>query len=129
MYIIQIFKEKRADEKILELYQILTKSDFKGYYEDTFVVEMLFTVLTLDLIINSKTPTTLKPKEIYNLAKEILRIYEQDDSTFSYLSVRNWIEATLIYMDDNKYTYDDIFKRNTYELREDVRKYLKKGDE
>ena len=117
------------DAKLLQLYQALTKSDMKGNYEDTYIIEMLFTVLVIDMIENDGKKTEMKPKNMVNLAKEIVRIYETDHSELSYYSVRNWTESMLDYMKDKNKKYSDIHKMSTYNLRKEVRAYLRQGDE
>ena len=123
------FFSKKRDEETLDLYRILTESDFKGNYEDTFTVEMMYCILIIDLIVNAENPTELKPMDMYNLAKEVLRIFETEQKECSYYSVRNWTEALLDYMEENKLTYDDIHRADTYSLRKNVSEYLKQGDE
>lgn len=117
------------DAKLLQLYQALTKSDMKGNYEDTYIIEMLFTVLVIDMIENDGKKTEMKPKNMVNLAKEIVRIYETDHSELSYYSVRNWTESMLDYMKDKNKKYSDIHKMSTYNLRKEVSAYLRQGDE
>lgn len=124
-----IILDNIRDTKLMQLYQALTKSDLKGRYEDTFMVELLFTILTIDLIVNSDKPTDMDAKDIIRLGKEIVRIYETEDSELSYFSVRNWAEALLAYMEASGKDYNAIHKMNTYELRNEVREYLKKSDE
>lgn len=124
-----IILDNIRDTKLMQLYQALTKSDLKGRYEDTFMVELLFTILTIDLIVNSDKPTDMDAKDIIRLGKEIVRIYETENSELSYFSVRNWAEALLAYMEESGKNYNAIHKMNTYELRNEVREYLKKSDE
>lgn len=113
----------------MQLYLALTKSDLKGAYEDTYMVELLFTILVIDLIVNSDKETAMDANDMVNLAKEIVRIYETEDRELSYFSVRNWTESLLEYMEAEHKTYKDIHKASTYDLRKEVSKYLKKGDE
>lgn len=117
------------DRKLLQLYIALTRSDLKGNYEDTYMIELLFTILVIDLIVNSGEETDMKAKDIVNLAKEIVRIYETEDDKLSYFSIRNWTESLLDYMKAEKKKYKDIHRMNTYDLRKEVSAYLRKGDE
>ena len=117
------------DTKLMQLYTALTHSDFKGNYEDTFIIEMLFAVLVIDLIANGSRKENMKAGDMVNLAKEVLRIYETDDGEMSYLSIRNWTEGLMEYMEENNKRYKDIHKMATYDLRKEVREYLKQGDE
>lgn len=117
------------ENKIIVLYHTLTGSNFKGEYEDTYTIELLFTLLNIDLIANSEEPSELGSDEMLLFAKEIIRIYETDDNEFSYYSIRNWVEAMFEYMKVEKKVYADIFKTNTYDLRNEISKYLKQGDE
>ena len=124
-----IILDNIRDSKLMQLYAALTKSDLKGHYEDTYMVEILFTVLTLDLIVNSDETMQMDERDIMRMAKEIIRIYERDDKELSYFSVRNWTEALFAYMDETKKDYDAIHRMNTYDLRKEVSRYLKKSDE
>ena len=124
-----IILDNIRDSKLMQLYAALTKSDLKGHYEDTYMVEILFTVLTLDLIINSDETMQMDERDIMRMAKEIVRIYERDDKELSYFSVRNWTEALFAYMDETKKDYDAIHRMNTYDLRKEVSGYLRKSDD
>lgn len=119
----------KQEQSVMSLYGLLTHSDFKGNYEDTYVIELLFALLTIDLIVNAEMPGTFNSKEMYELAKESIRVFETEDNCFSYYSVRNWVEAILEYMKENNLKVKDVRKKSTIVLRQDVSKYLKQGDE
>ena len=118
-------KELLTDDKMLKLYETLTESDFKGNTNDTYVIELLYALTIVDLVNGSEEVLDFKGRDLLLFAKEVVRIFETDDSEVSYFSVRNWTEGLIEFMRDNNYSYKDIHKKNTYELREEVRKYLK----
>lgn len=116
--------KRYKENKIFNLYKLLTNSDFKGNYDDTYSVELLFTLLNIDLIVNGNDEIEMNKEEMIDLGKEIIRIYESDDNQFSYYSIRNWTEAILEYMYKENKDYSYILKRNTYDLRNEVSRYL-----
>ena len=122
-------KELIAEDKILHLYSILTESDFKGNATDTYIVVLLYTIMIVDLVNGTQEVIDTDGKNLIKYAKEVIRLFERDDRTASYMSVRNWTEALFEYMRTNNLTYKDIFKKNTYDLRKEVSKYLKTSDE
>ena len=118
-------KELLTDDKMLKLYETLTESDFKGNTNDTYVIELLYALTIVDLVNGSEEVLDFKGRDLLLFAKEVVRIFETDDNEVSYFSARNWTEGLIEFMRENNYSYKDIHKKNTYELREEVRKYLK----
>ena len=127
-----LFEEIRIRNKTLELYKLLSRSDFKGNYEDAYTIEQLFTLLCLDVIVNSKRDLDerlkkMKEKHMLELAKEIIRMVETDDG-MSNFSVYNWTSAALKYMTENNKNYNDIHKMSTWDLKKEIGKYLEKEE-
>ena len=118
-------KELLTDDKLLRLYETLTESDYKGNTHDTYVIELLYALTIVDLVNGSEEVLDFKGKELLKFAKEVIRVFETDDKEVSYYSVRNWTEALFEYMRVNNLSYKTIHKKNTYELREEVRNFLK----
>ena len=103
-----MFEEIKVRNKTLDLYKLLSRSDFNGNYEDAYTIEQLFTLLCVDLISNSKDYSIkLKPKEMLELAKDIIRAFEIDDSVSNF-SVYNWTRAAFEYMKVDNKSYKDI---------------------
>ncbi len=117
----------------MELYKLLTRSDLKGNYEDAYTIEQLFTLLCLDVIINSKRELDerlkkMKEKKLLELAKEIIRMVETENGMSNY-SVYNWTNATLEYMNRNSRKYEDIHKMSTWDLKKEIGEYLNRDEE
>ncbi len=128
-----MFVEIRIRNKTLELYKLLTRSDLKGNYEDAYTIEQLFTLLCLDVIINSKRELDerlkkMKEKKLLELAKEIIRMVETENGMSNY-SVYNWTNATLEYMNRNSRKYEDIHKMSTWDLKKEIGEYLNRDEE
>ena len=87
------------DKKLLQLYAALTKSDLKGNYEDTYVLEMMFALMCLDLTANAKYRYHFIPSEFTLLARNVVRMV--DDGNLSDYSFMNWSDALLTYMKEN----------------------------
>lgn len=122
-------QEFLTDEKFIRLYQTMTQSNYKGDLVDCYLIEWLHATMTLDLVNGSEEFFEFKPKVLKDVSKEVLRIFETEGHTSSMFSVANWCMALIKYMRENNLTYKDIHRKNTYELREDVRKYLNLGEE
>ena len=124
-----MFEEIKVRNKTLDLYKLLSRSDFNGSYEDAYTIEQLFTLLCVDLICNSKDYSTkLKSKEMLELAKDIIRVFEIDDGVSNF-SVYNWTRAAFEYMKVDNKSYKDIHKMSTIDLRKMLSEYLELSDE
>lgn len=116
--------ENERDSKLVRLYTTLTRSDFKGNYEDTYIIECLFALMCLDVNSHIKSGLDFNPKEMMTLAKELVRICEVDHELDIY-SFWNWANALLDYMVENKVKVKEVHKMSTYDLRTGVFKYVK----
>lgn len=119
MKLIDNIWENERDKKVLQLYTVLSHSDFKGNYEDTYIIELVFALMCLDLIANSKDGLELNPKEFILLSKELVRIIDIDGELDIY-SFANWAQAMIKYMKENNVKPNQIHKMNTYDLRKSV---------
>ena len=129
-----MFEEMKIRNKTLDLYRLLTRSDFEGNYEDAYTIEQLFTLLCLDVIVHSKSGLdpklkNMKPKQMLDLAKEIIRMAEREDGGMSNYSVYNWANAALEYMNETGSRYSDIHRMSTYDLKKEIGQYLLKEDD
>lgn len=115
------------DRKLLQLYTALTKSDLKGNYEDTYVLEMMFALMCLDLTANVKYRYHFIPSEFTLLARNVVRM--ADDGNLSDYSFMNWSDALLTYMKGNNLLPKHINKMSTDRLKQEVEVYLTKGSE
>lgn len=118
--------EDYRDRRLLTLYQTLTKSDLRGYYEDTYMVELMFALLCLDLSANIKHHLELSPSEYTLLARELIRIV--DDGELDRYSVYYWADALLTYMKVNNLKPKQIKKMSTFDLKENVFKCMEGND-
>lgn len=114
------------DKKLLQLYLTLSHSDLQGNYEDTYTIELLYSVMCLDLAANTKMGLKLEPNELTLLARNVVRCV--DDGELSKYSIFNWSMALLTYMKENNLKPKQINKENTFKLIENVEKYLDKGE-
>lgn len=118
---------KIRDNKLIELYKLLTGSDFKGSYEDTYIVELLYALMCVDLASDFHN-LKFMADVMYDLAIEIIRIFETDDNKPSSFSIDNWTYALIQYMKNENVDYKAVHKMSTVELRDNVRKYLELED-
>lgn len=119
--------EGKRDKKIIELYTLLSHSDFEGNYEDTYVIEVLFALMCVDLNSKRIEGLDLKRDDILTLAKELVRIVEINEELSIY-SFYNWSSALCKYMVDKGKSVTNVHKESTYDLRENVSEYLEKEE-
>lgn len=123
-----MFEERKLKNKTLQLYSILSHSDFKGNYEDGYTIERLFALLCLDLTVNKLTPGKYKANELLDLATEVIRIVETSDNMISNYSIMNWCRALNRYMMLTGKKYKEIHSMSTYDLKHDVKQHLETED-
>ena len=119
--------ETERDSKLIKLYTALTRSDFKGNYEDTYVVECLFALVCLDIHLHEKNSMDYDAKTMMLLAKELVRICEVDGGLDIY-SFYNWSNALCEYMKASGCSPNQIHKMNTFDLRKYVSVYLEREE-
>lgn len=117
--------ENERDSKLVRLYTTLTRSDFKGNYEDTYIIECLFALMCLDVNSHIKTGLDFNPKEMMTLAKELVRICEVDSELDIY-SFWNWANALLDFMKELNVSVKAVHKMSTIDLRRNVFEYVTK---
>lgn len=117
--------ENERDKKVMQLYTVLSRSDFKGNYEDTYTIELVYALMCLDLAVNSKSGLEFNPNEFILLSKELVRIVDIDGELDKY-SFINWAQSMVEYMKKNNLKVKQIHKMNTYDLRNNVAAYLER---
>lgn len=115
---------KVRENKLLDLYEIITGSDFKGKIIDTYVVELLFAILAIDMANDNEQ--LYNRHEIYILAENVIRLFECEDEMPSVYSIHNWANAMFQYMKINKLDYKKIHRMNIIDLRREVSEYIEK---
>lgn len=111
------------DRKLMELYTTLSKSDLKGNYEDTYTIELLYSLMCLDLANNAKHRLDLKPSDYSLLARNVVRLV--DDGELDDYSIFNWSNALLEYMVENNLATSKVNKISTDTLKKNVFQYVK----
>lgn len=109
--------ENIRDKKLLDLYVALTKSDFKGYMNDTYVVRLLYGMLCFDSALYERKISMDKNKML-DFAKEVIRAYDEmvynESDKFSIEVLTNLM---IDYIQKQGKTYDDIHKMNSRQLK------------
>ncbi len=115
--------ENYRDNKLMVLYQKLTRSDFKGNPQDEYIVTLLYALRCID---NCNRNDNMVPEKKYvDFAKEIIRIYETcEDQQANNVSIMAWTKAMLKYMKKMKLRYKDIHKMSACDLINNVTECL-----
>lgn len=115
--------ENIRDKKLLELYIALTRSNFKGAMNNSYVVRLLYALLCVDIKAKERG-LSMAGNRMLDYAKEIIRIYDvkEYNETDDY-SVEVLTDSMLNLMENEKLTYSDIHKMNARELKDNVCKY------
>lgn len=109
--------EKKRDRKLTDLYQILTRSDFKGRIETNRIIRSLYAIYCLDAVNRQKMP--LNEEDYLLLARELLRI--EETPLFDYdRSLMTWAKGLLNYMKDENLSIRDIQKKNSIDLKKEI---------
>ena len=124
-----MLEEFRTDRKLLELYRVMTESDFQGNTTDTYVIEVLYALMNTDLVNGDEKVIGKDPVKLLRFAKEVVRLFETEQKTASCFSMANWAQALCRYMKQNKVSYRQIHRMSTVVLRKDVREYLNTEEE
>ena len=112
-----------AENRIAELYRLLTHSDFQGNYEDDMVVTLLYVMSCIDSF--NRDGKYLADKEYVVCAKQILRINETYElRQVADVSLKSWSKALLDFKAERKLTLREINKMNSDELTDMVLLYL-----
>ena len=115
--------ENKRDQKLLQLYEMLTRSDFAGEMKDEFCVCLLYIVRCLDSA--QKAERTIEKKHLMGVAKEVARVYETSEKEeFKHISIMAWAKAMIEYMKDSGLGYKDLHKMSTYDLKKAVEMYI-----
>ena len=107
--------EHVRDKKLKQLYQVLTRSDFNGNFEDDYVLSVLYAMRCID-VCQSKEKVC-QERDYVDLAKEIIRIYDaSDEQDFEDISIESWTRALFDFMKKRKLSCRDIHRMNSYDL-------------
>lgn len=125
--------ENVRDKKLLELYAMLTRSDFKGNMNDTFVVRMLYATMCIEIALNESrynSKLQLNKNDILNCAKEVIRVYDEKlyDESDNY-SIEVLACALIDYMYYEDIDYSKVHSQNGRELKINLMNYIYAHDE
>ena len=109
--------ENYRDRKLLELYQILTGSDLKEEIKDEFVICTLYAMRCID---TGRKTYDVDRNHFIGIAKEALRIYENEILKDETYSLEGCIERLLRCMKEKDLNYRQIHRMSTFELCEMV---------
>lgn len=123
-----MIREYLTDRKLIELYATMTGSDFEGNTTDTYLIELMYAMMSTDLVNGDEKVIGNDPMQLLQLSKEVVRIFETDDRTASVWSMANWAKALCLYMKVNSLTYRPIHRMSTVILRKEVSQYLSKEE-
>ena len=104
--------ENKVDQRLIDLYELLTHSTFDGRYDTTEVVRRLYALLCIDLANAGKQRFT--DAEYALLSKELVRINDTKAYGLEY-PMENLAKGMLIYLKDH--TIKDIKSGDSYELK------------
>ena len=124
-----MLEEFRTDRKLIELYKVMTNSDFAGNTADTYIIEVLYALMNTDLVNGDEKVIGKDPLQLLRFAKEVVRLFETEQKTASCFSMANWAKALCHYMKHDSLSYKDIHRMSTIPLRNEVRNYLNTEDE
>ena len=100
--------EHYRDDKLKKLYQMLTRSDFKGNFEDNYILSVLYAMACIDRC--QEKDCFLKEKDYVILGKEIIRIYDTSEDRYDDYSIYLFTKALLKYMKEEKKRAADIHR-------------------
>ena len=112
--------EHYRDVKLKQLYQMLTKSDFNGNFEDDYMLSVMYAMRCIDC--NQGKGITIPEKHYVALAKEIIRVYDTSEKDLEDLSIMVFTKNLLDYMKMCDKKYCDIHKMSTADLMNEIRK-------
>ena len=115
------------DRKLLQLYTTLCQSDLKGNYEDTYTLELMYALMCVDLC-HIDHGIELQPNEMTLLARNVVRLVDVNNELSIY-SMINWTDALMKYMKRENLTVKKINKMSYFDLNEEVKPLLNKGEE
>ena len=113
--------ENIRDRKLIELYQMLTRSDMNGNIKDGWVIKMLYALNCVDALISQSG--IISKKEYVIFAKEVVRISETEDNDGEnmYISLPVWTVGLMEYMKKTGKTMKQIHSMSAYDLMSDVK--------
>lgn len=116
--------ENIRDRKLIELYQMLTRSDMNGNAKDSWVVKMLYALNCVDELVAKSG--VISKKEYVIFAKEVVRISETEDNDGKSLliSLPAWTVGLMEYMKKTKKKMKQIHSMSGYDLMIDVKQVI-----
>ena len=115
--------EKYLDNRLMVLYQKLTKSDFKGNVENEYIVSLLYALRCIDRC--NRNNILIPEKKYVSYAREIIRIYETcEEQGTDRNSIMAWTKSIFSYIATNKADYKMIHKMSTVDLINELSKYM-----
>ena len=121
--------ENIRDRKLIELYQMLTRSDMNGNAKDSWVVKMLYALNCVDELVAKSG--VISKKEYVIFAKEVVRISETEDNEGENLliSLPAWTVGLMEYMKKTKKKMKQIHSMSGYDLMMDVKQIINEEQE
>ena len=110
--------ENYRDRKLKELYQALTRSDFNGNVEDEYVVSLLYVMMCIDPLQDHET---IRERNYVDIAKEIIRVYDESSRQYEEVSLMIWTSSLMRYMKEKKKTYRDIHRMSSIDLLNELK--------
>ena len=107
----------------------MTESDFEGNTTDTYLIELMYAFMNVDLVNGDEKVIGKDPRKLLQFARDVVRIFETEEKTVSSWSMANWTKALCTYMKHDSLSYMDIHRMSTIPLRNEARKYLNTEDE
>ena len=116
--------ENIRDKKLIELYQMLTRSDMNGNIKDGWVIKMLYALNCVDSLVSQSG--VISSKEYVVFAKEVVRISETEDNDGEnlYISLPVWTVGLMEYMKKTGMKMKQIHSMSGYELMMNVKKLI-----
>ena len=102
----------------------MTESDFEGNTTDTYLIELMYAFMNVDLVNGDEKVIGKDPRKLLQFARDVVRIFGTEEKTVSSWSMANWAKALCLYMKENTLTCRQIHKMSTFVLRREVSEYL-----
>ncbi len=116
--------ENIMNNRVTQLYEMLTKSDFKGNVEDEYVVSLTYVMMCIDRCVNDQI--SFDRKHYVLLAREIIRIHDTGAEDVSYMVLTR---AMIDYMKKKGKKYREIHSMNSYDLLNGVMEHMQEVED
>ena len=125
MNISEKIEEKKINNKLIQLYKTLARSDLKGSMATPNPAKHLYAMYCLDLVNKGKMP--LKEEDYITLGYELMRVDETDLFGWDY-SLTTWANTLMCYMNDSKISADEIKAMNSFDLKKKLHHYIEESE-